>query len=105
MSDPTNAAALPTRHTYGREMRRAVVAALTALPAVSLVAYLQYVGVQGYFVRVSPHTPEAIAQVDAAVHAVVGALRPEIATKVQCRVLSPDEPLPSSTVEFRRAKA
>ncbi|MSQ11070.1 MAG: hypothetical protein EXR52_08750 [Dehalococcoidia bacterium] len=105
MSDISLATTVPSHHTYGRELRRAVVAALVEVPAVSLIAYLQYVGVQGYFVRVSPHTPEAIAQVAAAVQAVVGSLRPEIATKVECRVLSPDEPLPSSTVEFRRAKA
>lgn len=95
----------PSRHTYGRELRRAMVAALSELPAVTLVAYLQYFGVQGYFVRVSPHTAEAVAEVEAIRQRVVAALQPEIATKVQCRVLSPDEPLPSSTVEFRRAKA
>jgi hypothetical protein len=54
---------------------------------------------------VSPHTPDAIAQVEAAMQAVVTSLHPEIATKVQCRVLAPDEPLPSSTVEFRRVRA
>lgn len=90
------------QRVYGRELRNAIVQALAAVPAVSLVSFLQYFGVQQYFVRVTPHTPDTIAQVDAAVHQVLNTLHPEIATSVRWRVLAPGEALPSSSVEFRR---
>jgi hypothetical protein len=91
------------RHIYGHELRVAIVQALSAVPEVRLVAFLQFAGVQQYFIRLLPSTPEAAAAVDAAARGVTAALHPEIATGVQWRVLAPGEPLPSSAVLFRRS--
>lgn len=89
-------------HTFGREQRVAIVRALAALPAVQQVGFLQFFGVQQFFVKLAPHSAEAAADAEAAVRSVTDVLHPEIATKVTCRVLAAGEPLPSSAIDYAR---
>ena len=89
-------------HTFGREQRVAVVRALAALPAVQQVGFLQFFGVQQFFVTLAPHSPEGAAAVEAVIRGVTDTLHPEIATKVTWRVLAPGERLPSSAIDYTR---
>ncbi|GEM_PF-3658612 len=102
-TDKGQSAILSTpRHFYGRELRNAIVAALTGVPAVQTVSFLQYFGEHSYFVRLEPRTVETIGQVEAAVQMAINSHPPEIRTGVHCRVLEDGEPLPSSAVQFQR---
>ncbi len=90
---------------YGHELRIQVLAALTTIPQVQRVNYLEYWNDQSYLIFLDPNDQAAQQPVEAALKSVTQATEGARSSTISWRFYSMKDAVPSSATLYQRTTA